>query len=417
MDTKHTLKRSAGRGWKLGVGMLVGTLLLTSCGSGQVVTLGDLGASFNRGLLDMGIWAIALSIIIFFGVSAGLFYTVHKFREENNQAPPEQFHGNNRLEAILVLVPVLIVILLSVLAVRTMAASNPVSDKSLRIDSLAKQFWWNFSYPASKVAGGVVTNGNEMIMPTKETVAISTTSGDVIHGFWAPNIGGQRAAIPTVTKVWNVDTDREGVYQGNCSQLCGGSHANMRYKVIALPKERFDAFMNAATAYTAPTPVAGSPEERGYELFMKGKPETGAISCASCHRIQGTPANGVSGPDLSFFGTRRTLGAGMWEAMTPAQWEETTVPAGSLYGWSPKQALHEWIKRNSDPQVKPGSLMPRYDGGEYMDKGKMVKGGTLTDQEIDDIAAYLRSLKLPEEADYWKGTPVNGTNATVGGTQ
>lgn len=59
--------------------------------------------------------------------------------------------------------------------------------------------------------------------------------------------------------------------------------------------------------------------------------------------------------------------------------------------------------------------MPRYDGGEYMVQGKKVKGGTLTDTEIDDIAAYLRSLKLPEEADYWKGTPVHG--APDGGTQ
>lgn len=417
LNTKYKTKaRKRAVTWRVGAGAALTALLLTGCG-GQVVTFGDMGASFNRSIMAMSLWAIALSIIIFFGVSAGLFYTVHKFREENNSAAPEQFHGNNRLEVILVLVPVFIVILLSVLAVRTMANNNPVSEKSLQIDSLGRQFWWNFSYPASKVQGGVVTNGNEMVMPVGEKVAVSTTSGDVVHGFWAPNIGGQRAAIPNSKKVWNVDTDRAGVYQGNCSQLCGGSHANMRFKVIALPKDRFTAFMNAATAYTAPTPAAGSAEERGMTLFMQGKASTGAIACASCHRVQGTPANGASGPDLSFFGSRRTLGAGMWEAMTPAQWEETTAAKGALYGFSPKQALHEWIKHNSDPKIKPGSLMPRYDGGEYMDKGKMIKGGTLTDPEIEDIAAYLRSLKLPAEADYWQGIPVNGTNTTAGGTQ
>lgn len=392
--------------WRVAGGAAISALLLTGCGSGgQLIFLGDQASAYNQEILRMSLWAIALSIVIFIGVSGGLFYTVHKFREENNSAEPQQFHGNNRLEVVLVLVPVLIVIFLAVLAVRSMAHLNPIGEKTLGVEALAKQFWWNFSYPASKVTGGVVANGNEMIVPTKQNVAVTTTSADVVHGFWAPNLGGQRAALPSSHKTWNIDTNREGVYQGNCSQLCGGSHANMRFKVIALPQERFDTFIKAATEYAAPAPAAGSAEERGMNLFMQGKGSTGAIACASCHRVQGTPANGVTGPDLSYFGTRRTLGAGMWEAMTAEQWQDPKAAA----------ELHAWIKHS--PVVKPGSLMPTYDGSEYRANGKMVKGGVLTDQEIDDIAAYLRSLKLPDEADYWKGTPIIGTDKVAGGTQ
>lgn len=354
----------------------------------------------------MSLWAIGLSIIIFIGVSYGLFYTVNKFREENNDNPPQQFHGNNRLEVVLVMVPVMIVIMLSVMAVRTLARINPINPNSVKVDALAKQFWWNFSYPDAKVAGGVVANGNEMIMPTKQQVAVTTTSADVVHGFWAPNLGGQRAAIPASKKTWNIDTATPGVYQGNCSQLCGGSHANMRFKVIALPQERYDTFIKAATAYTAPVPAAGSAEERGMNIFMKGT-AAAPMACAACHRVQGTPAAGVTGPDLSFFGTRRTLGAGMWEAMTAEHWTEPKAAA----------ELHAWIKHSSNPRVKPGSLMPNYDGSEYMVNGKKVKGGTLTDAEIDDVAAYLRSLKLPDEADYWKDSPIIGTDKVAGGTQ
>ncbi|WP_217449193.1 cytochrome c oxidase subunit II [Deinococcus sp. JMULE3] len=384
---------------------ILGATLLTGCQqTNQSLSIGDMASAYNREVWWMSIWAIALSIIIFIGVSYALFYTVQKFREDRHDAPPAQFHGNNKLETILVAVPVVIVILLSVLTVKSMAVLNPTPDQATKIDVLAKQFWWNFAYPeTTSDAGGVVTNGNEMIMPTKQPVALTMTSGDVIHGFWAPNIGGQRAAMPSVKKTWQVDTDRAGAYQGNCSQLCGASHANMRYKVIALDQARYDATLAAMKAYRAPEPAPGSAEARGYTLFMQGKASTGATSCASCHRVQGTPAAGAVGPDLSFFGTRRTLGAGMWEAMTAAQWED------------PKAAreLSDWLKNS--PRVKPGSLMPTYDGSEYMVKGKMEKGGTLTDAEIDDIAAYLRSLKLPEEADYWKGTPVNG--APDGGTQ
>lgn len=373
--------------------------LLSGCQrSDQTLFLGDMASGYNREIFFMSLWAIALSVIIFVGVSAALFYTVQKFREDKNPNAPQQFHGNNRLETLLVAVPVVIVILLSVLTVRSMARLNPVPAGTPKIDILGKQFWWNFAYPATTAdAGGVVTNGNEMVMPAGRLVTLNVTSGDVVHGFWAPNIGGQRAAIPSVVRTWNVDTDRPGVYQGNCSQLCGASHANMRYKVIALSQERYDAFLAAAKAYRAPAPAAGSAEERGYNLFVNGKPETGALACAACHRVQGTPAAGAAGPDLSFFGTRRTLGAGMWE------------------GDKARDMLEPWIKNS--PEVKPGSLMPTYDGSEYMVSGKKQKGGVLTDDEIGDIAAYLRSLRLPDDADYWRDTPVIKNISVPGGQQ
>ena len=373
--------------------------LLSGCQrSDQTLFLGDMASGYNREIFFMSLWAIALSVIIFVGVSAALFYTVQKFREDKNPNAPQQFHGNNRLETLLVAVPVVIVILLSVLTVRSMARLNPVPAGTPKIDILGKQFWWNFAYPATTAdAGGVVTNGNEMVMPAGRLVTLNVTSGDVVHGFWAPNIGGQRAAIPSVVRTWNVDTDRPGVYQGNCSQLCGASHANMRYKVIALSQERYDAFLAAAKTYRAPAPAAGSAEERGYNLFVNGKPETGALACAACHRVQGTPAAGAAGPDLSFFGTRRTLGAGMWE------------------GDKARDMLEPWIKHS--PKVKPGSLMPTYDGSEYTVSGKKQKGGVLTDDEIGDIATYLRSLRLPDDADYWRDTPVIKNISAPGGQQ
>ncbi|MFC6660884.1 cytochrome c oxidase subunit II [Deinococcus multiflagellatus] len=398
MNTTHRHSGTRRSRWALAPLAVLATALLTGCQQAQQgLSIGDMSSAFNREIAWMSIWAVALSIIIFLGVSFALFYTVQKFREDKHDAPPAQFHGNNKLEVWLVAVPVVIVIFLSVLTVRSMAILNPTPDQATKIDVLAKQFWWNFEYPTIKAdAGGNVANGNEMLMPTKQPVALTVTSGDVIHGFWAPNIGGQRAAMPAVKKTWQVDTDRAGVYQGNCSQLCGASHANMRYKVVALEQARYDATLAAMKAYRAPEPAAGSPEALGYQLFMQGKPETKAASCAGCHRIQGTPAAGVVGPDLSFFGTRRTLGAGMWE------------------GEKAREMLIPWLKHA--PHVKPGALMPTYDGSEYRANGKLQKGGVLTDEEINALAAYLRSLKLPEEADYWRDVPVIGASGN-GGTQ
>ncbi|WP_442877246.1 cytochrome c oxidase subunit II [Deinococcus sp. YIM 134068] len=399
MNTTHHRHGGGPRGATLRrfarAGLLgVGATLLTGCGTEQLISIGDLSSASNREVFWMSVPAIAFSIIIFIGVSWALFYSVQKFREDRNENAPAQFHGNNRLEVILVVVPVLIVVMLSVLTVRTMARINPTPREAVDITVLARQFWWNFGYPgAPAAAGGTVTNGNELIIPTRNQVAVTVGSGDVMHGFWAPNLGGQRFATPGAQKTWQIDTDRPGVYQGNCSFLCGASHANMRYKVIALEPERYNAFLRAAQAYRAPTPATGSAEARGYTIFMEGKASTGALACASCHRVQGTPANGAAGPDLSFFGSRRTLGAGLWE------------------GERAREMLIPWLANS--PGVKPGSLMPTYDGSEYRVNGEVLKGGVLTRAELEDVAAYLRSLQLPEEANYWRDVPIIGGPESV----
>lgn len=430
MNTNHDIKPGTARRkalmWRVAAGAALSALLLTGCANtDQHISIGDMASGYNREILHMSLWPIALSVLIFLGVSGALFYTVSRFREENNKEEPQQFHGNNRLEVILVIIPVVIVLGLSVLAVRSLARLNARTPQAPSIEAMGRQFWWQFSYhdPADpntqkspKDAKVLFANGNEMVMPTGQRVAVTTSSMDVVHGFWAPNIGGQRASVPGGFKTWEVDTDREAVYQGNCAQLCGASHANMRYKVIALNPERYKTFVDAATAYSAPTPAAGSAEERGMNLFMQGKPAPagatipGATACAACHTVKGTSAAGKSGPDLSFFGTRRTLGAGMWETAITRdgqyvtdQWSDPVITGH----------LRNWIKHSSRLDVKPGSLMPSYDGTPYLVNGKPQQISPLTDAEIDDIIAYLKTLKLPEEADYWKGIPISG-QATAG---
>lgn len=384
MNTSSHRQRLWRRRQQKGLGLAALLLPFVCSAQAQQVTqslsITDTASGYNREMSSMIIWALALSVIIFVGVSVALFYTVYRFREDRNSEEPQQFHGNNTLEVALVGVPILIVMLLSLLTVRAMAHLNPAQKTDYPVNAVAAQFYWNFEYPNEKVdavAGtGLITNGNEMLIPTSSTdaarVGVTITSRDVIHAFWAPNLGGQRDAIPSVKKTWQIGTDRVGVYQGNCNVLCGASHANMRFKVIALPKTDFDAVMTAMKAYKAPTPAEGSPEAAGYAIFTQGKNGSGA--CAACHRIQGTPANGQAGPDLSFFGTRRTLGAGMWE------------------GKDVDTNLHQWIKDSA--AIKPGSVMPHYDGS--------TKGyPALDDQDIDNVAAYLKSLKLPAEGDYW----------------
>ncbi|WP_370657382.1 cytochrome c oxidase subunit II [Deinococcus sp. KNUC1210] len=351
-------------------------LLLASASvasAAQTLSIGDMHSSYNRNIWWMSVAVIVMAILIFIGVSYALFYTVNKFREDKHTAEPDQFHGNNRLEQLLIGVPVIIVTIITILAARTMAIVNPTPPDALHVNVTGAQFWWAFEYPDTPVTGGTVnvTNGNELVIPAGRQVAVTVTAKDVIHAFWAPNLGGQRDAIPGSKKTFQIDTDQPGVYQGNCTVLCGASHANMRFKVVALPKAQYDAFIAGAQAYKAPTP-ANSSEQNGYNIFMQGKASAAAAPCASCHRIQGTPAAGAVGPDLSYFGSRNTLGAGIWE------------------GKAREAHIQPWIK--NCPSVKPGCLMPAYE--------------KLSDTDLADLEAYLLSLKLPDSAAYWGKVPV-----------
>jgi cytochrome c oxidase subunit 2 len=369
-QTHQFVRRLLLRGLQLSAASV---FLGSAASAGQILSIGDMNSSYNRNIWWMSVAVIVMAILIFIGVSYALFYTVNKFRDDKNTTEPAQFHGNNRLEQLLIGVPVIIVTVITILAARTMAIVNPTPTDALHVNVTGAQFWWAFEYPGSPLQGatGTVMNGNELVIPAGRQIAITVTAKDVIHAFWAPNLGGQRDAIPGSKKTFQIDTDRPGVYQGNCSVLCGASHANMRFKVVALPKAQYDTFIAAAQAYKAPAPATPS-AQNGYNTFMQGKASAAAAPCASCHRIQGTPAAGAVGPDMSFFGSRNTLGAGIWE------------------GTAREAHIKPWIQHCA--AVKPGCLMPAYP--------------KLSDADLGDLEAYILSLKLPEAAAYWGKVPV-----------
>ena len=144
-----------------------------------------------------------------------------------------------------------------------------------------------------------------------------------------------------------LEADEPGVYEGECAEFCGLQHAHMVATVIAQPRAAFDAWL---ANMAKPARVPAKPSERaGLTAFL-------SESCAGCHRIRGTLANGDVGPDLTHLETRQRLAAG-------------TVPNDYVH-------LAGWI---AAPQhFKPGNRMPTV---------------PLTGNQFGDVLAYLQSLK------------------------
>ena len=300
---------------------------------------------------QLTVLVMVLGALVFVAVEGLLIYALLRFRRSApaDQLPP-QVHGHTRLEVAWTMVPVLILVVIAVPTVRTVfSLATPPDANPLRVEVIGHQWWWEFRYP-DIVPGKTITTANELRIPVGRTVVASVTSADVIHSFWVPRLAGTIDVIPgkQVNQVW-FNAREPGEYYGWCKEFCGTQHAQMRFRVVAVPQAEFDRWVQ--TRLSPPAVPASGQARQGYELF-------GQLGCSACHTIDGTPYQGKIGPNLTNIGERSTVGAGLLP----------NDPDG--------QNLARWIK---DPQAfKPGVKMPTLG---------------LSDAQVGAIVAYLKSLK------------------------
>ncbi len=285
-------------------------------------------------------WAVGVFVV----VEAVLIYVIVRFRERPGGPRPQEIHGHVLMEIGWTLAPALILVAIAIPTIQTIFVVDrpPTDENALVVEAIGRQWWWEFRYPEL----GIVT-ANEAHIPVGRTIDLRLRSADVLHSFWVPKLGGKRDLVPgRENQLW-FTADSAGVYWGQCAEYCGTAHAWMGMRVIADEPADFEAWVASegadAVALTQPA------ERAGQAVFMSN-------ACVSCHRIQGTAAVGVFGPDLTHFGSRLTLGAGVLE--------------------NTEANLIRWI--DSTQHVKPGNLMPEVQ---------------LSDQQVAQLAAYLRALR------------------------
>lgn len=123
-------------------------------------------------------------------------------------------------------------------------------DRPTAIRVHAEQWRWRFAYPGGERSEGVLH------VPAGEDFTVIVTSGDVIHSFWVPRLGGKMDAVPGRRNALRLRADRPGTYYGQCSEYCGTGHAHMQFVVVAHAPADYPAALAAADDRTlGPLPV------------------------------------------------------------------------------------------------------------------------------------------------------------------
>ncbi|HEX7041488.1 MAG TPA: cytochrome c oxidase subunit II [Trueperaceae bacterium] len=332
------------------------TFVLSGCSlSGEQSVFSPVGplASEQLGLF---MWTWYLSIPVMLLVGGVLVYVIVRYRSrQGDDSIPGQTHGNVLLEVLWTTIPVIIVILVAVPTVRSIFKTQTyieAGEGDVEVRVTGYQWWWKFEYPEYGI-----TTANELHVPVGARVVLDLQSGDVLHAFWAPRLGGKVDLIPHQDNQLWLQADEPGVYRGQCAELCLGAHAYMRFRVVVEEQEDFDRWVASFQEPVVQT-VSDDPRvQQGRTLFA----QKGCIGChANDNYAEGVSYGQPQFPELTNFGLRHTVGAGVLDATL--------------------ENVAQWIM---NPQsVKPGNHMPTL----------WAEDDPNREEEATAIAAYLLSL-------------------------
>jgi cytochrome c oxidase subunit 2 len=291
--------------------------------------------------LEFTVIAFLFSLIVVFMV-----YSIVVFRrKKGDTTDARHIVGNQRLEIVWTAIPLATVLGFAYLGSQALAETTRVDPGALEINVIGSQWTWRFEYPEL----GIQTN--ELHLPVDRQALLHLSSMDVIHSFWVPEFRVKQDALPggkAFIRDLRVTPDQVGKYTLRCAELCGLNHTYMEAPVIVMASADFDAWAAQEAGLSA------DPLERAQKYYQ-------TFGCKACHTLDGTVGVGPTWKGL--YGSQVKLADG------------STVTVDDAY-------LIESI-RNPGAKIVEGfqNIMPA------------TIGSTLTDQQIQDLIALIKSLK------------------------
>jgi cytochrome c oxidase subunit 2 len=191
-------------------------------------------------------------------VLALLVIVIVRFNARANPVPSRTTH-NTLIEVLWTFIPIVILMFIAVPSFKLLFLQLNIPPADITVKATGKQWYWSYSYPDNgkfefdslMLKAGelkqdqprLLAVDNEMVVPVNKNVHVLTTGADVIHSFAVPSFGIKIDAIPgRINETWFKAT-REGVYYGQCSELCGKDHAYMPIAVRVVNEQAFAAWV------------------------------------------------------------------------------------------------------------------------------------------------------------------------------
>ncbi|MBE2241092.1 MAG: cytochrome c oxidase subunit II [Caldilineaceae bacterium] len=191
-----------------------------------------------RWLFQLHLWLIAFlfSLVVVF-----MLYSLLVFRRrKGDTSEGEHFEGNTVLEIVWTVVPLVLVVIFSVIGLRTLQQATSGGD-DVQVEAVGFQWSWTFNYP-----NGVTSA--EMVLPVDKPALISLRSNDVIHSFWVAEWGPKQDLVPGMTTTLHITPSKVGEFSLACAELCGLSHWSMLAKIRVVPEDEYTAWMDEKLA-------------------------------------------------------------------------------------------------------------------------------------------------------------------------
>ena len=364
-------------------------------------------------LFNVLLWTM---VVVFVLVEGALLYAAIRYRRKPGDPLPPQTHGHTPLEIAWTVIPTILILGLGIWSVfvlfklepgEAVALAREEGKEPLHVEAIGHQWWWEFRYEDANpdVEGGeLITTANEMRIPVDRPVIMTLKSDDVIHSFWIPKLAGKQDVVPTrANQMWFL-ADDVGMYYGQCAEFCGTAHAQMKFRVHALPDAEYRAWVDGwgrpVDLSKADNPAAA---QSGQLVFL------GDGQCVTCHtvgsadavdevgegvqnarmqtyiaytewlaksaeerledvRTGNEPPTAFAAPNLTDLGARTTIGAGLVDLN--------------------RETLRQWLRNPDD--IKPGNRMSEL---AAIYQTRLDHRADLTEDQLSDLVEYLMAQK------------------------
>jgi cytochrome c oxidase subunit 2 len=200
---------------------------------------------------------ISLIAILVISLMGWVFY---RFREKKNPVASQRSH-HTLLEVIWTIVPILVVIMIAVPSIKILYVFDKAENPDITVKVIGHQWYWSYEY-LDQQCGDITFDSymieekdlkpgqlrllevdNRVVVPVGKTVRLLVTSADVLHSFAVPSFGIKRDAVPgRVNETW-FRCDQEGVYYGQCSELCGVKHGFMPIAIDVVSDAKYQEWL------------------------------------------------------------------------------------------------------------------------------------------------------------------------------